>query len=59
MLRRTSTREAPWYVVPADDKKVRNYFVTGTVVRALRKLKLHYPEADPNVLLRAEQILTV
>jgi PPK2 family polyphosphate:nucleotide phosphotransferase len=58
MLRRTSTREAPWYVVPADDKKVRNYFVTGAVVRALRKLKLRYPEADPNALLKAEQTLS-
>lgn len=59
MLRRTSTKEAPWYLVPADDKKVRNYFVTGIVVRALRKLKLRYPDADPNVLLKAEQILSV
>lgn len=59
MLRRTSTKAAPWYLVPADDKKIRNYFVTGVVVRALRKLKLRYPDADPNVLLRAEQILTV
>jgi polyphosphate kinase 2 (PPK2 family) len=59
MLRRTSTKEAPWYVVPADDNKVRNYFITGIMVRALRKLKLRYPNADPNVLLRAEQILTV
>jgi PPK2 family polyphosphate:nucleotide phosphotransferase len=59
MLRRTSTREAPWYLVPADNKKVRDYFVTGTVVRALRKLKLRFPEADPNVLLGAEQLLSV
>lgn len=59
MLRRTSTKEAPWYLVPADDKKVRNYFVTGTVVRTLRKLKLRYPDAEPNVLLKAEQILSV
>ncbi len=58
MLRRTSTREAPWYLVPADNKKVRNYFVTGIVVRALRKLKLRYPDADPNVILKAEQILS-
>lgn len=58
MLRRTSTKVAPWYLVPADNKKVRNYFVTGAVVRALRKLKLRYPDADPNVLLKAEQILT-
>ncbi|HEY5087647.1 MAG TPA: PPK2 family polyphosphate kinase [Gemmatimonadaceae bacterium] len=59
MLRRTSTKEAPWYLVPADNKRVRNYFVTGIVVRALRKLKLRYPDADPNVLLKAEQILSV
>jgi PPK2 family polyphosphate:nucleotide phosphotransferase len=59
MLRRTSTKAAPWYLVPADDKKVRDYFVTGVVVRTLRKLKLRYPDADPNVLLKAEQILTV
>ena len=59
VLERTSTPNAPWYVVPADDKKVRDYFVTGVVVRTLRKLKLRYPDADPNVLLRAEQILSV
>jgi polyphosphate kinase 2 (PPK2 family) len=58
MLRRTSTKAAPWYLVPADNKKARNYFVTGIVVRAMRKLKLRYPNADPNVLLKAEQILT-
>lgn len=58
MLRRTSTREAPWYMVPADDKQIRDYFVTGIVIRALRKLKLRYPEADPNILLKAEQVLS-
>ena len=58
MIRRTSTREAPWYLVPADDKKVRDYLVSGAIVRTLRKLKLRYPEADPNILLKAEQILT-
>ncbi len=59
MLRRCSTKEAPWYVVPADDKRMRDYFVTGLVVRALKKMKLRYPEADPNVLLQAEQTLSI
>jgi PPK2 family polyphosphate:nucleotide phosphotransferase len=59
MLRRTSTRVAPWYQIPADNKKVRDYLVTGVVVRTLRKLKLRYPDADPDVLLKAEQILAV
>ena len=59
MLRRTSTKEAPWYLVPADDRKLRNYFVTGIVVRTLRKLKLRYPDAEPDVLLKVEQLLSV
>jgi len=57
MLRRCSTDEAPWYLIPADDKKVRDYLISGVVARALRKLDLSYPDADPNVLLAAEQAL--
>ena len=43
-FRATSTEWAPWHVVPADDKQVRNYFVAGTLVRALESLDLHPPE---------------
>lgn len=57
MLRRCSTPEAPWYVVPSDDKDVRNYLISATVARTLKRLKLRYPEADPKVLQRAEQML--
>lgn len=57
MIRCCSMPEAPWYVVPADDKAVRDYLIAGTVVRTVKRLKLRYPEADPNVLLRAEQAL--
>ncbi len=57
MLTRCSMPEAPWYVVPSDDKPVRDYLIAGTVARTMKRLKLRYPEADPNVLLRAEQSL--
>ncbi|MGI8547687.1 MAG: PPK2 family polyphosphate kinase [Gemmatimonadaceae bacterium] len=57
MIRRCSTAEAPWYVVPSDNKPVRDYLIAGTVARTLKRLKLRYPEADPNALLRAEQAL--
>lgn len=57
MLARCSMPEAPWYVVPSDDKQVRDYLIAGTVARSMKRLKLHYPEGDPNVLLRAEQAL--
>jgi PPK2 family polyphosphate:nucleotide phosphotransferase len=59
MLRRTSTEQAPWYLVPADDKGVRDYLVAGTVARTLKSLKLRWPDADPTQLLEAEQSLCV
>lgn len=49
ILRRTSTPWAPWYVVPADDKKLRNYLIAHTVTDAMRKLRLRYPPPDPSI----------
>ena len=50
MLEKCSTDWAPWYVVPADDKKARNYFIAKTVVETLEGLGLRYPKADREVL---------
>ena len=45
-LRATSTREAPWYAIPADDKPFMRATVADIVVRKLQSLGLHYPEID-------------
>ncbi|MBC7984400.1 MAG: polyphosphate kinase 2 family protein [Candidatus Obscuribacterales bacterium] len=45
-LRATSSEHAPWYVVPADDKKNARLIVAGIVVDTLRGLKLSYPPVD-------------
>ena len=56
-LARCSTRWAPWYVVPADDKAKRNYMV-GDVLRAtLRRMDPKYPRATPALLKRAKTLL--
>ena len=47
VLTHTSKRWAPWYVVPADDKDVRDWLVARTIADALTKLKLRYPRMDP------------
>lgn len=49
-LRRCSTRWAPWYVVPADSKTARNYLITRTLNRTLRRLRSRYPKASRQVL---------
>lgn len=43
----TSTRTAPWYVVPADDKETAQLIVSRVVLDTLRELKMSYPEPDP------------
>ncbi len=49
LLSRTSTKWAPWYVVPADDKDVRNYLIARTVADTLDSLGLRYPPGDDRV----------
>jgi PPK2 family polyphosphate:nucleotide phosphotransferase len=46
MIRNTATREAPWYVVPADKKWFTRLVVAEAVVDTLEDLDLHYPKVD-------------
>jgi PPK2 family polyphosphate:nucleotide phosphotransferase len=43
MLARTSTEAAPWYVVPANRKHLRDVLVAETVVAALERMDPQYP----------------
>ena len=44
MIRHTATAEAPWYVVPADNKWFTRLVVAAAVTDTLRSLKLNYPK---------------
>ena len=43
MILRTSTPAAPWYVVPADAKRVRDVLVARTVTETLERMDPRYP----------------
>ena len=45
-LSATSTRHAPWYVVPADDKESSRLIVSTIVLDTFAGLKMAYPKAD-------------
>jgi PPK2 family polyphosphate:nucleotide phosphotransferase len=49
-IRRTSTKHAPWYIVPGDRKWYRNLVVVQTIVETVEALNPTYPEAitDPD-----------
>jgi PPK2 family polyphosphate:nucleotide phosphotransferase len=46
MISNTATEEAPWYVVPADNKWFTRLVVSAVVVETLESLKLEYPKVD-------------
>jgi PPK2 family polyphosphate:nucleotide phosphotransferase len=46
-LSATSTDEAPWYVVPADDKQNARLIVSRILLDTVEKLELSYPKTTP------------
>ena len=46
MIRRTATKEAPWYVIPADHKWFSRLAVAEAIVESLESLHLSYPQVD-------------
>jgi PPK2 family polyphosphate:nucleotide phosphotransferase len=47
LINKTATKSAPWYVVPADDKKNMRLIVASIVLEKLKGLKMEYPESTP------------
>jgi PPK2 family polyphosphate:nucleotide phosphotransferase len=45
-LRATSTRDAPWYVVPADDKENARLIVSQIILDTFEGLKMAYPKTS-------------
>jgi len=55
MLSNTSTKWAPWYVVPADHKWVTRLITSAIVLHTLDKLDPQYPKVNPQVLASLAQ----
>jgi PPK2 family polyphosphate:nucleotide phosphotransferase len=43
MIRETSTKDSPWYVIPADNKWFTRLVVAGAIIDALGSLGLEFP----------------
>ncbi len=55
-LSATSTKDSPWYIVPADDKESARLIVSQIVVETLKDLKMSYPETTPE---RHQELLAI
>jgi len=50
MIQETATKDAPWYVVPADNKWFTRVVVGAAVIETLDSLDLAYPTVDDGKL---------
>jgi hypothetical protein len=56
LIRQTSTKESPWYVVPADTKAFSRVVVASAVINTLDSLGLKYPDVGKEKLAELEAI---
>ena len=60
MFNHTSTKYAPWYIIPADRKWFTRLVVAGIIYTQLKELNLKYPKVSKEqhqALLNAREIL--
>lgn len=46
MLSKTSTKYAPWYIIPANRKWYRNIVISRIIIDKLNSLKMDYPDPE-------------
>ena len=55
VINETSTKESPWYVLPADDKWFTRYLFSEVLIDAIERCKPAYPQVDPEVAARLNE----
>lgn len=45
-LSETSTKESPWFVIPADDKRYARLAIASVITEEFEKIKIHYPKVS-------------
>ena len=49
VLSKTSTKYAPWYIIPANRKWYRDLVISSVLVKTLEGLKMKFPEPEGNL----------
>jgi PPK2 family polyphosphate:nucleotide phosphotransferase len=55
-LSHTSSPHAPWYVVPADDKKNARLIISEIILETFKKLNMSYPKTSP---IRRRELMSI
>jgi PPK2 family polyphosphate:nucleotide phosphotransferase len=56
MIKNTSTKNSPWYVIPADNKSYARIAVASAIISALDQMDLEYPQVSPVKLAELQEV---
>ncbi len=56
LIKKTATKESPWYVVPADNKSFSRIVVASAIINSLDSMDLKYPKVGPEKLAELQSI---
>ncbi|HET7003171.1 MAG TPA: polyphosphate kinase 2 family protein [Puia sp.] len=56
LIRHTSTKDSPWYVVPADNKAFSRVVVASAVINTMDSLGLKYPKVGEEKLAELQKV---
>lgn len=56
MIRNTSTKKSPWYVVPADNKSYARIVIASAIINAMDELDLKYPQVSKEMIEELQAI---
>ena len=56
MIRNTSTKDSPWYVIPADNKSYARIAVASAIINALDNMELEYPKVGKEKIAELQEI---
>ena len=56
MIQNTSTEDAPWYVIPADNKSYARIAVASAIIEALDGMNLEYPKVSDEKIAELQEI---
>ena len=56
MIQNTSTEDAPWYVIPADNKSYARIAVASAIIHALDQMDLEYPKVSKEKIAELNEI---
>ena len=58
-INETATSHAPWYIVPADDKKNMRLIVGEILIEEMKNLDMSYPETSPERQAQLKKLISI